>query len=136
MLLLRPMGLDQILELSVPANPAELVRVRRLVTAWLRRLGAGDDDIDDLIIASNEIASNAIEHAYGPSDEEFEVTVTVRGTVVEIQVTDHGRWSERTGGPNRGRGLNVTRELTDALEIEPTPLGTVVRFRKQLGRRR
>ncbi len=58
-------------------------------------------------LAVNEAAANAIEHAYGLSDEEFVVEADQHGDRVELVVRDFGQWRTRRTSGDRGRGLDL-----------------------------
>jgi PAS domain S-box-containing protein len=120
------------LRLRLPAAARELARTRRVVTDWLTRLGASRDESGEIVVAVNEAAANAIEHAYGLVDEEFVVEADVRDGVVEFVVRDFGRWRTRRSSGDRGRGLDLARSLMDEVDIEPSADGTVVRLRRRL----
>jgi anti-sigma regulatory factor (Ser/Thr protein kinase) len=99
----------------------------------LRRWGGGvvnDQDNDDIIIAVDEIATNALEHGHPPA--------RVRGwTTLEalfVRVDDHGsdRIPTTTGyrrpstDARRGRGIWIARHLADVLTTHIGSTGTTV----------
>ena len=51
--------------------------------------------------------------------------------VVELVVTDPGRWREG-GGDGRGRGMPLMKELMDSVEVTHTAEGTTVTMRRRL----
>jgi anti-sigma regulatory factor (Ser/Thr protein kinase) len=53
------------------------------------------------------------------------------GPDVSITVRDHGGWKTTTS-PDRGRGLELMRELMDAVEIEAGDLGSTIAMRRRL----
>jgi len=75
---------------------------------------------------------NAIEHAYGPGDAEFELEASAVGPMVTLTVRDRGSWRERRG-TERGRGLSIIEGMMDDVEVTPGPRGTSVRMRRRLG---
>ncbi len=77
---------------------------------------------------------NAIEHAYGSGDAQFEVEARVEGGEVLLCVRDEGRWREPRGG-DRGRGLAIIESLMDEVRVTPGRRGTTVRMRRRLGSR-
>ncbi len=125
-------GQDAALRLRLPATPRQLARMRRILTDWLSRLGASDVEGHEITVAVNEAAANAIEHAYGLSDEEFVVEADQQGDGVEVRVRDFGRWRTRRTSGGRGRGLALARSLMDAVDVEPGDSGTVVRLTRRL----
>ena len=75
---------------------------------------------------------NAIEHAYGPGDAEFELEASAVGPVVTVTVRDQGSWRERRG-TERGRGLSIIEGMMDEVEVTPGPRGTSIRMQRRLG---
>jgi anti-sigma regulatory factor (Ser/Thr protein kinase) len=106
--------------------------MRRTVTDWLVRVGATAEEAREITVAANEIAANAVEHAYGLTDAEFVVEARVADGEVEFQIRDFGRWRTRRARGDRGRGLDLARALMDAVEVEPGDDGTVVHLRRRL----
>jgi anti-sigma regulatory factor (Ser/Thr protein kinase) len=110
---------------------AHSVRALRLeLRSFLDVTGLPGDELDDLVLAASEAATNAIEHARTPVPGYFDVLADVEGTRVQITVRDHGRWREPTprGGP--GRGLLLMRNLS-ALTVTVEPGGTTVTMRNR-----
>jgi len=75
--------------------------------------------------------TNAIEHGRG--------TVAVRVTLtgdgrLDATVTDRGHWREPVRQPLRGRGLALTAQLVDDLQVTPSEEGTVARIELRLCR--
>ncbi|MEU4442836.1 ATP-binding protein [Actinosynnema sp. NPDC050801] len=112
-----------------PAQAGQLAGVRARLDAWLTAEGLSEDDRYDLLLAVNEAASNAVEHAYGP-DEHGVVHIdaaTRPDGGVRVVVTDHGGW--RVPPPTlsaRGRGLLLMRENVDEVLVDRGAGGTTV----------
>lgn len=112
-----------------PANAGQLAAVRAQLDTWLATAGLTEDDCYDLLIAVNEAASNAIEHAYEP-DEPGVVHIRADARPdgsVRVVVADYGTW--RVPPPSlstRGRGLLLMRENVDEVLVDRQPSGTVV----------
>jgi serine phosphatase RsbU (regulator of sigma subunit)/anti-sigma regulatory factor (Ser/Thr protein kinase)/PAS domain-containing protein len=119
------------LEMELPAEPTLIASVRRVLARWLRQAGAEDDEIGELLVATSEACANAIEHANAPRSAAFEVTAELDGADVVMAIRDHGAW-RGPRGKHRGRGMILMEGLTDSMEIERTPTGTVVRLRRRL----
>jgi anti-sigma regulatory factor (Ser/Thr protein kinase) len=124
------LGVDP-LELRVRAVPESLSAMRRSLGAWLGGLGACEDEVYDVLLAVGEAGANAVEHAYGPVDEEFAVTAEVENGEVHITIADQGRWRPARG-TNRGRGIDLMRQLMDEVDVTIAEHGTVVRMRRRL----
>jgi PAS domain S-box-containing protein len=135
LLLLAPTPVGADLDLVLASEARVLVGLRRTLRRWLDATGLGPDAVAELIVAVNEMAGNAIEHAYGPDDADFEVHARRTDDVVTIEVCDHGRGREPVTG-NRGRGLGIAADLTDDLHVERTDRGTTVRMVRRVGRAR
>ena len=114
-----------------PADVYELAAVRQLLRRWLRRHGATAEETNDILIACQEACTNAVEHAYGPGLQWFDLDATYEAGRVRITVTDNGRWRPPRG-VNRGRGLPIMRELMDEVDVRHTADGTVVVLERTL----
>ncbi|WP_158852181.1 ATP-binding protein [Saccharothrix deserti] len=112
-----------------PAQAGQLAAVRARLDDWLAGEGLGEDDRYDLLIAVNEAASNAVEHAYGPDQPgtvHIDAEARPDGTV-RVVVADCGTW--RVPPPalsSRGRGLLLMRENVDEVLVDRQPSGTTV----------
>jgi anti-sigma regulatory factor (Ser/Thr protein kinase) len=121
------------LTLRYPAESIQLVALRRALQRWLTEAGADPDEAYEVIVATSEAATNAIEHAYGPTPSVFEVTCQDRDGVVEVSVRDWGVWRS-SRGHGRGRGLTLITGLMDEVEIVCGADGSSVTFRRALAR--
>src|SRR5829696_634591 len=118
-------------ELRLPAISSSLATLRRALREWLRVNGAAPDDVIEVLIAVGEAAGNAVEHAYGPSDAQFEVAGSIANGELDILVRDYGNWRPPRGH-NRGRGTMLMQRLMDDFEVRTTGDGTEVRMRRLL----
>jgi anti-sigma regulatory factor (Ser/Thr protein kinase) len=123
------------LELRVHANAGALSAMRRSLEAWLVRAGADEDEAYDVVLAVGEAAANAVEHAYGPAEAEFDVSAEKVGGAVRVAIGDSGRWRPARG-EHRGRGITLMRQLMDTVDVESGERGTVVKMGRALGTRR
>jgi anti-sigma regulatory factor (Ser/Thr protein kinase) len=115
-----------------PATPDILASIRHVLRRWMHRLGASDDEIFDITVATQEACANAIEHAYAPGPAAFEVLLHHDRGRIRITIRDRGRWREPRG-ENRGRGLPMMRTLMDAVDVQEAAGGTEVVLAKSLG---
>jgi PAS domain S-box-containing protein len=124
------------LELTMPAEPVALASLRRSLRGWLKQCETSDQEGYDIVLATNEAASNAIEHAYGPGDGTVQLLAALSGGQVTITVRDFGRWREpRVGIP--GRGLELIEAVMDSVDVVTSPdEGTEVRMVRELERGR
>lgn len=112
-------------------DPAEIAEVRAAVRAIAER-GGFSERASDLVLALDEVIANAQEHGRPP----IKVSCWVDGRVV-VEVSDVGDGFDRARvwdthppepyGP-RGRGLWITRQLTDLVSILSGERGTTVRL--------
>ncbi len=122
------------LRYSMPARPSELFHLRAALRPWARSAGLSDNRIDDLVLAANEAASNAIEHAYrddpgGTRTVDLRADVGLDGMIV-IEVADAGRWREQgESQPHRGHGLTLIRATMASVHIGTSDGRTTVTMR-------
>lgn len=131
-------------ELSRPPPGARSLRVEEegalpALRHWLRttgvELGAGDR-ADDIVLAGGEVATNSLRHGGGAAD----LAMWAEGGVVRCEVSDAGSWDDPLAGrrappsgATAGRGLWITNQLSDLVQIRPGPTGTVVRLTWRVG---
>ena len=110
--------------------------MRAEVHRWLAPLDLPDETAHDVVLAVNEAAANAIDHAYPPGDADgcMELTFWLAGGNLCISVADSGRWREPPVGPRpRGFGLPMMQRLVEAVAIEHDGHGTRVVLQHPLG---
>jgi anti-sigma regulatory factor (Ser/Thr protein kinase)/putative methionine-R-sulfoxide reductase with GAF domain len=122
---------DGPLSLREPAVPSVLRGVRQAVREYLRRVGATEDEVLDIVLAIGEAVTNVLEHAYGPAGGLLELDVETEGRTVTATVRDTGHWREARG-TNRGRGTAMMRGLVDEVSIDHDGGGTRVVLQKTL----
>jgi anti-sigma regulatory factor (Ser/Thr protein kinase) len=118
---------------AVPmTNPGDVAGARRFLHARAVDAGFDQDQAMDICLAASELLTNAIVHGGGNvtlwtgDDEETFV----------CQIEDHGHgigdplagYRPPPPAGEGGRGLWLTRQIVDLVEIVPTPSGTAVRF--------
>jgi anti-sigma regulatory factor (Ser/Thr protein kinase) len=119
------------LELRLPAEPATVPSLRRTLVRWLEeKAGATAVDSHDIVLATCEAASNAVQHAYGPGDGQLEIAAELMDGEVNVLVRDFGRW-RAPRDPAHGRGLDIMQTVMD-VEMTSHPDGTEVRLRRRL----
>jgi anti-sigma regulatory factor (Ser/Thr protein kinase) len=109
----------------------QLNEVRAAVEESLLRCGFERDRAEDVVLAVNEVTTNAVEH--GTRDATISVWEAADGFVFEVQ--DAGVLGDPLPGlrpphPSeaRGRGLWIARQLCDSLHVWPGSGGTHVRM--------
>jgi anti-sigma regulatory factor (Ser/Thr protein kinase) len=121
------------LELELPCDPDSLSALRRVIRQWLAPARPSPIELQDVVVAVGEAATNAIEHAYGPGQASYRVEGWLSDRRVVITVSDSGRWRERRGD-ERGRGTNLMAGLMDGFEVYSSSAGTTVRLERRLER--
>jgi serine/threonine-protein kinase RsbW len=112
-----------------PAEAGQLAAIRAEVHRWLAPLDLPDDAEHDLVLAVNEAASNAIEHAYPADavDPRVELAFWLDAGNVFLAVIDRGTWRESPTEPRgRGFGLDMMRRLATTVAIDHDGRGTRV----------
>jgi anti-sigma regulatory factor (Ser/Thr protein kinase) len=112
----------------------QLAAVRETVAQAARAAGCDGDRVDDLVLAVNEVATNAVEHGSGDAHLALWTGPGVRELLCEVH--DGGRLADPLPGlraPHpadpRGRGLWIARQLCDLLHVWSDAAGTHVRIR-------
>ena len=116
-----------------PANPCHMTTIRAEVAGWLNELPASPDIVNDLVLAVTEAVANCVEHAYHTSTEHstIEVTFWTEGSVICIQINDHGSWPPSPAIINgQTRGLTHMSELVESVMIRFGASGTNVLLRQ------
>lgn len=115
-----------------PADPVHLPHIRALTRSWLAPLALDSVTEQDLVLAVNEAATNAIEHAYdaaGP-DDQVKVSFWTEPDHVNVEVADHGRWREAdTDHGYRGHGIPIMEHVVESVSIDRDGNGTRVLLR-------
>ena len=112
----------------------QLAAVRHGVADAAWAAGCDGDRVEDLVLAVNEVATNAVEH--GSGDVHLDVWDGGRAGALVCEVHDGGRLADPLPGlraphPSdpRGRGLWIARQLCDLLHVWTDTAGTHVRIR-------
>ena len=99
-----------------PWAASSVAHVRHALVLDLRARGIPEQLVDEAEIVVSELVANAVRHANPLADGTMRVKWKVRGTVVEIDVTDGGgptapRPAPRAVWSPAGRGLRIVRSL-------------------------
>lgn len=130
-----PGGQPTPLELTFPADPAQLAHVRAALRSWLSRCGLSRRAATDVLTAAGEACANAIEHGLRNASGQIRLTAEVSVTRLRLTISDTGRWQpgQRRGEPYRGYGLRLMRTLMHRVDIHRTPDGTTVEMQRKIG---
>jgi GAF domain-containing protein/anti-sigma regulatory factor (Ser/Thr protein kinase) len=128
--LLRP------LDLVLPSEPSTLPMLRRELERWLERAAIPQTDARDVVLATWEASTNAIEHAQEASDQLVRVHAELVGDRLHVEVADSGRWKQPEPRPDRGLGLQLIEALMTFVDIDRSETGTRVVMERSLTRER
>ncbi|KUN90376.1 histidine kinase [Streptomyces bungoensis] len=125
------------LEMSFPAESAQLAAVRKALRGWLAQCDLPPDTVQNILVAAGEACANAIEHGhrYAPGGG---VRLRAEALVNSLRLTiaDSGRW--KTPQPelntHRGRGVALMRAMMQQVTITPGPTGTTVDMQMRIAR--
>jgi anti-sigma regulatory factor (Ser/Thr protein kinase) len=115
----------------------DLRAVRSFVKTYAGRARLTEDQVESLLVAANEVATNALRHGGGQGT----VRCWLESNQLACEITDPlGRITDPLAGylppePDQldGRGLWLVRQLCDGVEIRSGQQGTVVRLRFRMG---
>ncbi|MCO1658429.1 ATP-binding protein [Pseudonocardia humida] len=119
-------------ELRLPFGAWQLHDVRSAVEDALLSANCPRERAEDVVLAVNEVATNAVEH--GDARAELLIWVTDDGVVCEIHDAGSlrdplpGLQAPHSSNP-RGRGVWIARQLCDSLHVWTDDRGTHVRMR-------
>ena len=120
---------------EIPFAGEDLYELRQLVCSWATKEALASEPTEELVLAVHEIATNSIRHGGGMgmlrlwrTDEEL---------VCEIQdagfIRDARRLRDEPGtAAAASRGLWITEQICDLVEIASSPRGSQVRMHKRL----
>jgi anti-sigma regulatory factor (Ser/Thr protein kinase) len=124
------------LMLVLEAQRDSMPTLRERLGDWLQQAGATDAETFDVMLASAEVFSNAIEHAEEPTSPLVEVQSTLtEQAIVTVSIRDHGRWrSHRAPAERVGIGLVIVEAVMDSFQVDSFEGGTMVTMQRRLGR--
>jgi PAS domain S-box-containing protein len=131
LLALRTLPMSGRFDVEFAAEPESLVAMRVLLRRWLRHVEASEEELEEVVIACGEAATNVIEHAGVSGRKPFELSGRLEGRTVELTVRDHGTWRPLREGEG-GRGLPLMRSLMHEIDVTSTAQGTTVRLSRTL----
>ena len=119
---------------SWPADPEQLVLIRRELAGWLAPLALSETETADVVLAVDEAAANAVRHAYGPEESgAVELTLWTEPGTLSIEVVDHGSWRPPAERPTEGgRGIPLMSTMSEAVLIHYDERGSRVLLRHRI----
>jgi anti-anti-sigma factor len=125
------------LEMTLDATIHAARAVRSRLREWLTGIGAGYEDISDVVHAVSEFVENAVEHGYTTEvSDGVVVTASLAGDGnLRASVIDRGRWKDhREGDYGRGRGLAMAEALVSHALVSHDDDGTTATLTHRLSR--
>ena len=106
--------------------------IRRGLRRLCRAAGLTEQRTMNILVASGEAVSNAVQHAYGLEEGTVRVEAfRVRCDLI-VEISDKGTWrAPRQDG--HGRGMTLMRRLMDSVTVRDNDPGTTVVMRTQIG---
>ncbi|MGZ4515845.1 MAG: ATP-binding SpoIIE family protein phosphatase, partial [Mycobacterium sp.] len=116
------------LRIESEASAERLVGIRHRLADWLHTAGLPDELTGDVVLVINEACTNCVEHAYsGHPLGTMLLDVELADGEIRARITDQGSWKTPAANPgNGGRGLVLMRALSNTMELDCTPTGTIV----------
>jgi serine/threonine-protein kinase RsbW len=134
--------------LRIPAERNQLARMRDWVAEQARFAQASPEEVDDLVLAADEVVTNVIMHGYHDQPGRIELEVETRPGVVILIVRDQAPNFDPTSVPPPdltlplhlrplgGMGMHLVRQSVDELYYEtPAAGGNQLTLVKHISRR-
>jgi anti-sigma regulatory factor (Ser/Thr protein kinase) len=102
------------------AVPSSARLARTAIGSYAERIGLGDEEAFNLIVAVGEAVANAIEHGDNSQDSTFSIEIGNAGGELSVVVESNGHWRNTPSQDDRGRGIPMMRSYTKDLEITST----------------
>ncbi|MER6474144.1 SpoIIE family protein phosphatase [Streptomyces collinus] len=117
------------LQVSFPAESAQLAPVRKALRSWLAQCELPPGDVQNVLVAAGEACANAIEHGHRDAPGQA-VRLRAEALVdhLHLTVADSGLWKvpQPERNTHRGRGITLMRAMMQQVTITPGPSGTTV----------
>jgi anti-sigma regulatory factor (Ser/Thr protein kinase) len=121
------------LELRLQARPEFVPVLRGRVRTWLEDAGASKTDTFEVLLATTEAFTNAVEHPHQPTSQLVDVEGSITDHTITLSIRDYGTWQdERTRKEQGGIGLVLMEALMDTVRVECFLDGTTVTMRRRL----
>ncbi|MFD9099159.1 SpoIIE family protein phosphatase [Streptomyces collinus] len=117
------------LQVSFPAESAQLAPVRKALRSWLAQCELPPGEVQNVLVAAGEACANAIEHGHRDAPGQA-VRLRAEALVdhLHLTVADSGLWKvpQPERNTHRGRGISLMRAMMQQVTITPGPSGTTV----------
>lgn len=104
-------------------RPASVAVARHRLRDALEAAGVGETVVYDAMLVLSELVSNAVQHGRPTPDGHLDVTWTLSGERLVIEVADGGRVASlvplpRDPDSDRGRGLVIVDDVCDSWHVD------------------
>ncbi|MCK2215781.1 SpoIIE family protein phosphatase [Actinomadura sp. ATCC 31491] len=123
------------LELTFPARPGQLGRVRTVLRQWLVRCGLAEVDAQNVLLAAGEACANAVEHGHRDTPgAPIHLSASADAHRIRVVVADTGTWLPPARGARsrRGRGMKIIREVMQEVVVTSAASGTTVEMQARI----
>lgn len=121
------MALDAGFGFKLTSEHDNVIVVRRALRALLGRAEISAERVSDIVLATTEVCTNAVLHAYPEREGVFQIEARLTPECVTVIVRDHG--GNYAADRRRGLGVSLVAALADAIEIDAIEgIGTEVRM--------
>ncbi|MFD5536765.1 SpoIIE family protein phosphatase [Streptomyces sp. NPDC127079] len=125
------------LEMSFPAESAQLAPVRKALRNWLAQCELPPHTVQNVLVAAGEACANAIEHGHRHTSGQA-VRLRAEALVDDLRLTvaDSGRWKvpQPELNTHRGRGMILMRAVMQHVTVTAGPTGTTVDMQMRIAR--
>lgn len=115
---------------NAQATAGRAADLRHALADWLVTTPFGERERYDIVLAVYEAMANAVEHAYAhigiDGTMSLQASFSEAEGLLQIEVSDRGRWREPTPSEIRGNGIPLMGSLSDNSSIGHTDSGTTV----------
>lgn len=136
---------SETMKLLVEAKAQNESFARAVVGAFASRINPNLEQLSDIQTAVSEAVTNCIVHGYNGKVGNIEITATIEGKSITIEITDHG-WGISDVDKARqafyttcadmersGMGFTIMEAFMDEVKVSSTPgIGTTVSMTKEI----
>jgi anti-sigma regulatory factor (Ser/Thr protein kinase) len=99
----------------------------------LEEAGASKTNTFEVLLATTEAFTNAVEHPHQPTSHLVDVDGSITDHTITVSIRDYGTWQgEPTRKEQGGFGLVLMEALMDTVRVECIRDGTTVTMRRRL----
>lgn len=122
------------IKLLVPSCLSSLSTIRAMIRTYLREHKISKTEEVQLVSVADELATNAIEHAYKTEKGEIKIILNFYKGTFFLAVEDYGSGflEDAAIKEDGGMGLLIAKKLVDVFEIKKKSKGTIFKIKKRI----